>query len=53
MRVPVRAGLVLATAAALAACGSVAAPMASRPHAHPAGSKPASARTRSACGQSG
>ena len=44
MRVLVRAGLVLAIAVTLAACGSVAAPTASRPHAHPGGSTPASAR---------
>lgn len=44
MRVPVRAGLVLATAATLAACGSAAAPMASGPHAHPADRKSASAK---------
>jgi len=40
MRVLVRAGLVLATTATLAACGSVAAPTAS---GHPADGKPASA----------
>jgi hypothetical protein len=35
MRVPVSAGLVLAAAATLAACASVTAPPASRPHASP------------------
>ncbi len=44
MRVPVRAALVLATAATLAACGSVAAPSASGRHAQPGASKSASAR---------
>jgi len=38
MRVPVSAGLVLAAAATLAACASVTARPASRPHAHPSGS---------------
>ena len=41
MRVPVSAGLVLAAAATLAACASVTAPPATRPHASPAGPQPA------------
>ena len=44
MRVPIRAGLVVAAAATLAACGSVAAPTASGPHARPGGTRAASAR---------
>jgi hypothetical protein len=44
MRVPIMAGLVVAIAATLAACGTVAAPMASPPHPHAGGAKPASAR---------
>lgn len=44
MRVPIRAGLVIAAAATLAACQSVAAPMASRPHTHRGGIKPVSVR---------
>src|SRR5215472_14869703 len=43
MRVPVRAGLVLAAVALLAACGSVAAPIASGPHVHPGGTRLVSA----------
>jgi len=39
MRVPVRAGLVLAAVALLAACGSVAAPIVSGPHVHPGGTR--------------
>lgn len=39
MRVSIRAGLVLATVALLAACGSVAAPVASGPHVHPGGTQ--------------
>lgn len=39
MRVPVGAGLVAATAVALAACGSVAAPAASGPHVHRGGTR--------------
>jgi hypothetical protein len=44
MRMPVRAGLVAAAAAMLAACGSFAAPTASGPSAHPSASTSASAR---------
>jgi hypothetical protein len=44
MGVPIRAGLVLAIAVALAACGSVVAPMASGPQTHPGGTQLASAR---------
>jgi hypothetical protein len=44
MRVTVRVGLALATAATLAACGSVAAPTASGPSADPSASTPGSAR---------
>src|SRR5215469_18335712 len=43
MRVPVRAGLVAATAVALTACGSAAAPIASGPHVHSGGTRLVSA----------
>jgi hypothetical protein len=39
MRVPIRVGLILATVALLAACGSVAAPGASGPRVHPGGTQ--------------
>ena len=39
MRVPVRVGLALATVALLAACGSVAAPVATGPRVHPGGTQ--------------
>jgi hypothetical protein len=39
MRVPIAVGLVLATVALLTACGSVAAPVATRPRVHPGGTR--------------